>query len=231
MIGKMQKAVFSKIFSEKIRGFVPARRDDIMKAVARVLVDPNHTNYHRPKLKPFKQEHPSDKTLTIFFAIPSKPVGRVFFVWVNDDRHPHDTHKNFGDDPCVKEFIRLRDGKLLEEYATDIHEGKFTVTPRAASPSFMKFEKYGASVFANVSYDGTTYFTMAVNSMNSPNQLFDHYGLFIAKLRDNFLSLKQPFEFRVPPGDIAFQSLLQNHTNPGEWNQTNAGGMDIWSVR
>jgi hypothetical protein len=231
MIGKMEKSVFSKIFAERLRGFTPTRQDDLMKAVGRVLSDPTHNNYARPKLKPYKQEHPSDKTLTIFFAIPSKPTGRVFFVWVNDDRHPHSTHKNFGEDPCVKEFIRLRDGNLLEDYSLDYHEGKFTVTPRLTSPSFAKFEKYGASVYANISYDGNTYFAMSVTSMNAANQIFDHYQLFIDELKKHFVSQKQQFEFRVPPGDTAFQIMLQNSCNPAEWNQTNAGGMDIWSIK
>ena len=107
----MYKKILSKAFADSLRGFPQARRDDVMKAVDRVLVDPSITSYRRSYLHPYRQEHPSDKTLTIFFAIPARPQNRVFFVWVNDDLHPHDTRKNHGEDPCVKEFVRLRDGR------------------------------------------------------------------------------------------------------------------------
>jgi hypothetical protein len=227
----MAKFVFSKTFSERLRAFTAPRRDDVLKAVERVLVDPDHKNYRRPYLHPYRQEHPSDKTLTIFFAIPSKPPGRVFFVWVNDDRHPHDTHKNHGDDPCVKEFVRLRDANLLAQYSEDEHEGKFTIIPRASSPNFIKFEKYRASVYSNVAHDTATHYTMAITSMNHPNDLFDHHRIFIEKIREHFLSIKEPFEFRVLPGDTAFQALLQSNANPAHWNQTQDGGMEIWAIK
>jgi hypothetical protein len=227
----MPRAVFSKTFAEKLRSFIPARQDDIMKAVNRVLEDPDLKNYRRWYLDPYRQEHPSDKTLTIFFAIPSKPPGRVFFVWVNDDRHPHDTHKNHGNDPCVKEFIRLRDSNLLAQYSEDEHEGKFTVTPRAVGPSFVKFEKYKASVFSNVSHDTVTHFTMAITTMNAANDIFDHYQIFIEKIREHYAALKQPFEFRVPPGETAFRDLIQKHANPSHWNHSQAGGMDVWALK
>jgi hypothetical protein len=226
-------AVFSKMFSEKLRGFVPTRRADIIKAVNRVLVDPTNKKYYRAYLDPYWQEHPSDKTLTIFFVVPPKPPGRVFFVWVNDDRHPHDTHKNHGDDPCVKEFVRLRDAKpcLLDHYSQAEHEGSFTVTPRATGPSFVKFEKYKASVFSNVAHDTVTHFTMAITSMAQPRDLFDHYALFIEKIREHYLTHGQTFEFRVPPGDATFQTLLQSNANPSHWSHSQSGGMDIWSIR
>lgn len=227
----MSKAVFSKTFSEKLRGFTAARRDDVMKAVGRVLVDPDHVDYRRPYLKPYRQEHPSDKTLTIFFVIPLKPPGRVFFVWVNDDRFPHNTRKNHGPDPCVDEFVRLDKAKLLEQYAEKFHEGTFSVAPRAAGPSFIKFEKYNASVFANIFHDGVTHFAMAITTMNNPADIFDHHKLFIEKIREHYQSIKQPFEFRVPPGDSVFQTLLQNNANPAVWSQTQDGGMEIWSIK
>ena len=227
----MSRPVFSKTFSEKLRGFAPTRRDDILKAVNRVLTDPDHNNYRRRYLDPYRQEHPSDKTLTIFFAIPSRPPGRVFFVWVNDDRHPHDTRKNHGDDPCVKEFIRLRDGDFLAQYSEDEHDGKFTVTPRPVGPSFIKFEKYKASVFSNVSHDTVTHFTMAITTMNTPADIFDHYTIFIEKIREHYLSLNQLFEFRVPPVDTAFQNLIRSNANSSHWSHSRVGGMEIWSIK
>lgn len=227
----MKKAVYSKIFSEKLRGFVPARQADIRKAIDRVLVDPLNNNYHRPYLKPYRQEHASEKIMTIFFVVEPKLPDIVFFAWVNDDQFPHDTHKNHGPDPCIDEFVRLQRGQHLEQYSKDFHEGKFTFVPRATAPNFMKFEKYGASVYSNISYDTVTHFTMAITSMNQPNQLFDHYKLFIHEIREHFHSQGQPFEFRVLPGDTAFQNILQSNANPAHWNQTTDGGMDIWSVR
>ena len=125
----MWKPVYSKTFIEKLGDFPPTRRNDIQKAVERVLVNPDVDRYKRMYLSPYRQEHPSDKTLTIFFVVPKRPQKRVFFVWVNDDQHPHNTHKNHGEDPCVKEFKRLRDSQKLEEYSEDFHEGKFTESP------------------------------------------------------------------------------------------------------
>jgi hypothetical protein len=229
----MNKYVFSKAFAQKLRGFVPARRADIMKAVERVLLDPRNNKYHRWYLDPYWQEHPSDTTLTIFFVPITKPPGRVFFVWVNDDRHPHDTHKNHGDDPCVKEFVRLRDAKpcLLEQYSEDEHEGKFTVNPRRVGPAYVTFEKYKVTVFSNVTHDGQTHFTMALASMTQPADLFDHYKIFIKKIREHYQSLKSPFEFRVPPHDTDFLNILRGNADPAHWNCTQDGGMDIWSIK
>src|SRR5207245_1978535 len=111
---EMWKAVYSRSFAESLRKLSKAAREDVEKAIERVLQDPNLATYRRIYLSPYRQEHPSDKTLTLFFVLLPKPPARVFFVWINDSRHPHDTHKNHGDDPCVKEFVRLRNAGLLE---------------------------------------------------------------------------------------------------------------------
>ena len=131
----------------------------------------------------------------------------------------------------MKEFVRLRDANLLAQYSKDEHEGKFTVTPRPLGPSFIKFEKYKASVFSNVAHDTVTHFTMAITSMNLQSDIFDHHKIFIEKVRDHYLAQNQPFEFRVPPGDTAFLKLLQDNANPAHWNHTQEGGMDILSIR
>jgi hypothetical protein len=225
----MYKKVLSKIFANKIRGFSQTRRKDVLKAVERVLVNPELDAYRRPYLHPYRQEHPSDKTLTIFFVIPARPPSRVFFVWVNDDQHSHDTHKNHGDDPCVKEFIRLRDSGSLEQYSEDEHEGEFTVNPRTG-PSFVKFQKYNASVFSNVSHDGTTHYSMAITSMNAVDEIFDHYELFIRNVREYYLSQGQKFEFRIFQGDTSFQNLISNNADHSSWDVTQSGGMEIWSI-
>jgi hypothetical protein len=229
----MSKAVFSKAFSEKLRSFDPGQQADLTKAVERVLLDPDLNQYKRPYLDPYRQEHPTDKTLTLFFVVPSKPQGRVFFVWVNDDRHPHDTHKNHGDDPCVKEFIRLRASDSLEQYSEKEHEGDFSLSPLKPKtvPTFYKFTKYKSFVYSNVSFDSVTYFSMAITTMNQPHEIFDHYKLFIAQIREHFLNSKQPFEFRVMPGDLAFQQTLQDNANPAHWIQTQDGGMTIWAIK
>jgi hypothetical protein len=229
----MSKSVFSKAFMEKLRAFAPARRADVLKAVDRVMADPTLNGYTRWYLDPYRQEHPSDKTLTIFFVIPAKPSGRVFFVWVNDDNHPHNTRQNFGDDPCVKEFARLRDAtpSLLELYDEDEHEGKLTVKPRATTPVYVTLEKNKVAVLANVTNDGTTNYTSGIVSMAHPRDLFDHYRVFIEKLRGHFIKIAQPFEFRVLPGDNDFQNLLTANTEPAQWNRTQDSGMEIWLMR
>gem|GEM_PF-3168815 len=226
----MWKAVYSKTFSHKFRGFHATRQDAIKKAVERVLVNPDVDGYKRIYLSPYRQEHPSDKTLTIFFVLPKKPKNRVFFVWVNDDQHPHDTHKNYGEDPCVKEFKRLRDSQSLEDYSEEFHEGKFTVVPRPNAPKFLKLEKYGHSVHANILYDGTAHYAMAIATPGNPHDLFDHYALFIEKTREHFLSQKEAFEFRVFAGDTQFENLLQQNMNPAHWKRTVGQGEIIFSI-
>ena len=88
------------------------------------------------------------------------------FCWIG--------YKNHGEDPCVKEFKRLRDSKSLEEYSEAFHEGSFTIVPRPNAPKFLKFDKYGASVHANILYDGVTHYSLAIVTLNNPSDLFDH---------------------------------------------------------
>jgi len=152
-------------------------------------------------------------------------------VWVNDDQHPHDTHKNHGEDPCVKEFKRLRDFKKLEEYSEEFHEGKFTVVPRPNAPNFLKFEKYGASVHTNVLNDGSTFYALAIATLNTSNEIFDHYTLFIEKIRDHFLNQKKNFEFRVFDGDIHFENLLQQNLDLRNWKKKEGKGEIVYSVQ
>lgn len=226
----MWKPVYSKTFYEKWQAFVDTRKDDIEKAIKRVLVDPDVDGYKRFYLSPYKQEHPSDKTMTIFFVIPAKPANRVFFVWVNDDDHPHDTHKNHGEDPCVKEFKRLRDSNSLEVYSEDYHEGKLTPKPRPNAPTFLKFEKYGLSVHANILHDGDTYYSLSIATPNNPNDLVDHYALFIEKIREHFLAQKAPFEFRVFDGDAQFGDLLEQNMDLRIWQKTITKGETTYSI-
>lgn len=225
----MWKAVFSRTFSLKRRDFVQSRQDDISKAVERVLVDPFHTNYQRSYLKPYKQEHPTDKALTIFFAIPNKPTNRVFFVWVNDDNHPHNTHGNQAD-PCIKEFLRLKNSNQLEDYDEDFHEGKLTLKPRPNSPIFLKFEKYGASVHSNILDDGSTRFAMGVASLSRLDDFFDHYKLFFEKIREHFIQHQMPFEFRAMDGDINFLDILDKNLDAAYWRKTIGGGMTVFTM-
>ena len=230
MIAKMWKAVYSKSFSQKLSGFPATRRNDIQKAIERVLVNPDLDGYKRMYLSPYRQEHPSDKTFTVFFVVPQKPQNRVFFVWVNDDQHPHDTHKNHGEDPCAKEFKRLRDSKKLEEYSEDFHEGKFTVVPKPNAPKFLKFEKYGASIHANILNDGSTHYALAIATPNNPHELADHYALFIEKVREHFLAQNEPFEFRVFAGDTQFEDLLQQNMDLRFWKKKAGQGEIIFSI-
>lgn len=229
----MKKLVLSKAFSERLRDFPTLRREDVRKAVRRVLDNPELDSYKRWYLDPYRQEHPADTTITIFFVIPSRPKDRVFFVWVNDDQHPHDTRKSHGDDPCVKEFIRLRDSNLLEQYSEKEHEGELTVSPRKPNtvPTFYKFSQYKASVYANVSFDSQTYFSMAIATSDPSQDIFEHYKLFLEKIREHFLSIKMPFEFRVADGDMELHEILQANIDPSQWKKTQDGDLEIWRIR
>jgi hypothetical protein len=108
----MHDIVYSKIFALKLRVLNAVSKQDVLKAVNRVAADPTPNQYKRAYLTPYLQDHPTDKTLTIFFKIETD--NKVFLVWINDQNHPHDTHKNHGEDPCIKEFSRLKNSNLLE---------------------------------------------------------------------------------------------------------------------
>lgn len=227
----MWKAVYAKTYLEKVRTFSLSRQDDLKKAVQRVLLDPEVDGYKRFYLSPYRQEHPSEKQLTLFFVPLPNPPKRVFFVWVNDDQFLHDTRRNHGDDPCVKEFIRLRDQNLLEDHSEKLHEGVFTVTPRPNAPTFIKFEKLGASVHANIVFDGATYYSMRIFSFNDPDELFDLHGEFLTRLRDHFKKNSLLFEIRDVVGDPSFQKLIRDNIDPSGWLETQSNGEVIWTIQ
>ena len=224
----MFKRVDSKLFSQTIRDLEHVSFQDVYKAINRILVDPTLNQYKRPYLGHHLQEHPTDKTKTVFFEIVGGNI--VFFVWINYENHPHNTHKNFGEDPCIKEFDRLKNAGTLEVYSQNYHEGVFTVTPRPNKPAFISFKKFDATVFSAIYYDGETYYTMAITTHESEDEIFDHYKIFLEKLREHFLNQKMPFEIRVNTGDKDFEILLEQNIDQTKWKKQSSAGDITWSI-
>jgi hypothetical protein len=224
----MHNYVKSQIFSEKLRLLSPVSLRDVQKAMARVLVDPTLTQYERPYLGNHRQEHPSDKTVTIFFEL--LPNKTVYFAWINDDSCPHNSFKNY-EDPCRKEFLRLKGIGEIPTYSQDFDEGEFEVTPRPNKPSFISFEKYGVSVFSAIYNDTKIFYTMAVTTHAQDHEIHDHYEIFFEKVREHFVGTKQAFEIRVNTGDNSFEDLVRSKISLNGWVEKNDSGNISWSIK
>jgi hypothetical protein len=229
---EMYRPVHSETFAVTLRDFDQVRQADIEKAIKRVLVNPLLPAYQRTYLTPYRQEHPTDKQITIFFEVDAARQ-LVFFVWVNDDDHLHDTRKNHGDDPCVKEFDRLRQAGDLEVYDQDRHEGKFSSKPRhpsGSAPIYLSFEKYDTSVFMHALDDGNgTYYSVGAGTDAAyENQIHDHYKHLLEGTRAYFLALKRPFELR--PLDQTFHDIIRTNIVAGHWQYRLDQGEHIYST-
>lgn len=225
----MYQIVESKLFLSKLRKVDNVSLQDVLKAVERVLSNPTLNNYKRPYLTPYLQEHPTDKTLTIFFEIiePNK----VFFVWINDESCPHNTHKNFGEDPCIKEFNRQKSLRNIEVYSEDYHTGVFTITPRSNMPTFISFKKFDAKVYSSVLKDDDCFYILAITTLEDENEIFDHYKIFIEKVGHHFKSIGEKFEFRVISNDKDFENLLEQNIDKEKWIKSLSGSDITWSLK
>jgi hypothetical protein len=221
----MSEPIESRIFIKKYSEFSAPERNDINKAIQRILVDPGNNQFKRDYLTPYRQEHPTDKQLTIFFEhLPDKE--RVYFVWINDFSCPHDTHKNHGEDPCLVQFKKLQTTGALEQYNPDVHEGSLKITPRESNPHFFEFNAIHIKAHGNIlKDDGSTYYCMGMVFTDQQNEnldaLFIHHNTLLLKiLYEHFKKNNQYFEFRIPS---AFQSEIINYLeqayDDSEWEK------------
>lgn len=224
----MFTGIYSKTFSQKLRdNFNAAEIADIEKAVNRVLVDPHLHDYKRPYLDHYRQEHPTNKQITIFFEIIDAQT--VLFVWVNDESCLHTT-RTPKEDPCIKEFNRLKDLKAHEVFNKKYHEGDFFVKPRVDFPVYMSFKKYDATLFSTVLNDGVTFYSMNINCREDDTEIFDHYSLYFKHIYKHFKAQKQNFEFRIPNCEIDLIQKINTAASSVEWQMLINSDLIIWKM-
>lgn len=224
----MFTGIYSKTFSQKLRDdFNAAERADIEKAVNRVLVNPNLNDYKRPYLDDYRQEHPTNKQITIFFQIIDAQT--VFFVWVNDESCLHTT-RTPKEDPCIKEFNRVKNLKAHEAYNQKRHEGDFSVKPRDDFPIYMSFKKYDATLFSTVLSDGETFYSMNINCMEDDAEIFDHYSIYFKKIHTHFKQQKKAFEFRIPDSEVDLIQKINSTASSVEWQMQTNSDLVIWKM-
>lgn len=224
----MTDPVFSKVFSQKLLNcFKEDERKDICKAIERVMVNPEIDSYKRDYLTPYKQEHPTNKQITLFFKIISKD--KIFFVWINDKTCLHTT-RTPKEDPCIKEFNRLRDNNELEIYDKNIHEGEFKIKPRDDFPHFMSFKKYDATLYSTVLNDGNAFYSMNINCMEDEVEIFDHYELYLKEIRQHFKKQKTHFEFRIFDFEVDLIQKITSVVKTSEWKIFNENGLVIFKI-
>lgn len=232
----MDKPVKSRIFIKKCGALSPSAKADIDKAVQRVLVSPSDHQFKRDYLTPYKQEHPTDKQLTIFFEHLSS-AGKVFFTWINDPSCLHDTRKKHGEDPCIMKFKKLQAAGSLEQYSEDFHEGKIEITPRSSDPHFFDFNAIDIRSYGNIlKDDGYQYYCMGIEFRDTKSEnidtLFIHHAFLLLKcLHGHFKSNGQRFEFRIPP---VFNTEIINYLNQAydklEWQVTSSSSLFILAI-
>jgi hypothetical protein len=166
--------VYAKPFLDQLRTFNGLIQEDVKKTIIKIRSAPNLDPYRRYYLSPYLQEHPHDTRLILIFReVPGTPK-KLFFAWLNDFNHPHDT-RGATEDPCLVEFARLQTRSAIEIYDKDYHEGKFNVD-KPSAPHFSKFKKYKNSVRMSIFHDGTTYYAInAIAESDEPEELYDHY--------------------------------------------------------
>ena len=199
----MKRGIRAREFIRKYSNFREIEKKDIEKAIHRVLASPEDNSFKRDYLAPYRQEHPTNKQLTIFFE-NFADKDKVFFVWINDNSCPHDTHTSHGEDPCLVQFKKLQQGGQLEEYCPEFHEGKLQITPRATDPHFLRFSAIDIETYTNILNDGETYYCLSLTSTDRQgdenDDLFIHHlSLFLKVIKEHFKKNNQNFELRIPP--------------------------------
>jgi hypothetical protein len=71
---------------------------------------------------------------------------------------------------------------------------------------------------------------MAITTHESEDEIFDHYKIFLEKLREHFLNQKMPFEIRVNTGDKDFEILLEQNIDQTKWKKQSSAGDITWSI-
>lgn len=193
------KVIYSRFFLERVYSWNQALQDMAFRAAEHAAIDPNHTDYSRGYLTPYKQKHPtSDHQYTLYFEIINTPTS-IFVCWINDDTCLHDTRMSYGDDPCLKEFKKTQARNNLETYDPKFHQIQFEVQPDNKKPFRCRSRYLGHEVQANTSKDAAG--TFLAHSFNSTEPHQDigkiHIELFLNELHKHISQNTVPFEFCI----------------------------------
>lgn len=189
------------------------------KAAEHAALDPLNTDYARAYLTPYKQKHPtSDHQYTLFFEI-LPPITSVYFSWINDSTCLHTTRANF-EDPCLKEFDKLRKANQLETYDFKFHHIQFEVHPDKTKPIRCRSRYLGYEVQANTHIDSNgTYSAHAFNCTDPHLEISKiHISLFLDELHKYLSGTKVTFEFRIyKNGNLGQINQLTECHNSSQW--------------
>ena len=222
------KALKSLDFMERAAALTGAYAGGIQKAIDRVLQDPENDDYKRSYLGKYRQEHCGHKQIKLFFEVRAAE-GIVYFIWINDQTCLHDTLKNHGDDPCVKEFIRRKNENLLELFHKATHEGLFEVEPIDGKPSYIRYSKFDAEIHCNMHLEGDTCVSVSIESEPEDlDETYDILELFLENIAIHFKTkTKKKFKFTLDP--IFYREvirLIKKTADPKVWSIDTARDRD-----
>lgn len=214
------KVIYSRFFLERVYSWSQALQDMAFKAAEHAAIDPNHTDYSRAYLTPYKQKHPTtDHQYTLYFEIITTSTS-VYFSWINDHTCLHTTRANY-DDPCLKEFNRLRNLGRLETYDQKFHHIQFEVQPDHKKPFRCRSRYLGHEVQANTSKDASgTFLAHSFNSTEThPDIAKIHIVLFLNELHNHISQNSVPFEFCIyKTGNHVQIDQLTKYHDATKWN-------------
>ena len=191
----------------------------IFQAADHACLDPDLNDYVRQNIVPYKQKHPpADKQYTLYFQRIS--VSEVYFMWVNDVSCLHDTRANY-DDPCTKEFLRIRDRNLLELYDAKFHHPQFEVHPKSNLPirCRSRFLGYEVSIASNKIGNGFEAYSFSYDDPH-PNILNRHTHVFLEALHAHVKKVNIPFKITIfARGNEDTVVLLRTNYNRNQWNE------------
>lgn len=217
------KIIYSRFFLERVYYWSIPLKDMAFQAAAHAALDPHHLDYARPYLTPYKQKHPNaDHQYTLFFEILSPSIS-IYFSWINDDTCLHTTRANY-DDPCLKEFEKLRNSNQLESFDPKFHQIQFEVHPDKNKPIRCRSRYLGCETQVNTYQDSAgMYVAHSFNCNDSHYEISRlHISLFLNELHTHISNNNISFEFRIYKSGHQKQidQLTDSH-DPKQWRIIN----------
>lgn len=210
--------IYSRPFLEQVFRRPTNRRQMIWDAANHTYQDPDHHDYVRHYLHPFKQKHPTtDKQYTLYFTKVS--VNEVFFIWVNDDSCLHTTRANY-DDPCTKKFLKLKKDNELETYDTQFHHPQFEIHPKAVLPLKCRSRYLGFEVSISSNKIGSSYEAHSFACDDPHHEIaIIHTQKFLKALSAHVRMLTVSFKITLfIQGNEDLIILLRNSFEASDWN-------------
>lgn len=212
------ETIYSRTFLIKVFAWPKSLQDMAFEAAKHAALAPDLNDYKRDYLTPYRQKHPTtDHQYTLFFTVHDQ--SHIFIVWINDSTCLHDTRANF-QDPCRKEFERLRKNGQLENYEASKHHVQFKVHPDSSKPIRCHSRYLGYDIYLNSYMIGTTEFVGHAFVCEEPNREIAkiHTSEFLALLHKHLSqkNFKLKFQF-TKMGHDEEVALLTNSYDVSQW--------------